>query len=50
MNTRGYVDLVNARARATGAAIGVEYAVALWSNDPLRVDSLGELPLSARYY
>ena len=50
MSTRGYVDLVNARARAAGAAIGVAYAVPLWANDPIRISSLGDLPLSSRYF
>ena len=37
---KGYVDLVNARARTLGAAIGTEYAVGLWLNDPVRLDSI----------
>ncbi len=50
MTTRNYPDLVNARARAWGASIGVEYAVGLWLNDPVRVDSLDELTGSSRYF
>ncbi|MEP7352204.1 MAG: PIG-L family deacetylase [Acidobacteriota bacterium] len=50
MKTRAYPELVTARARAWGAAIGVEYAVGLWLNDPVRVNSLAELPLSARHF
>jgi len=50
MKTRNYLDLVMSRARTLGAAIGVEYAVGLWLNDPIRVGSLGELPLSSRYF
>jgi bacillithiol biosynthesis deacetylase BshB1 len=50
MKTRSYVDLVNIRARAIGASIGVEYAVPLWTNDPLRIASLADLPLSSRYF
>jgi bacillithiol biosynthesis deacetylase BshB1 len=50
MKTRNYPDLVMSRARTLGAAIGVEYAVGLWLNDPVRVGSLGELPLSSRYF
>jgi LmbE family N-acetylglucosaminyl deacetylase len=50
MKTRAYPDLVNARARTWGAAIGVEYAVGLWLNDPIRVASLSDLPLSSRYF
>jgi N-acetylglucosamine malate deacetylase 1 len=50
MRTRNYLDLVMSRARTLGAAIGVEYAAGLWLNDPIRVGSLGDLPLSSRYF
>ena len=50
MKTRNYADLVMSRARTLGAAIGVEYAVGLWLNDPVRVASLADLPLSSRYF
>ncbi|HEY2846108.1 MAG TPA: PIG-L family deacetylase [Bryobacteraceae bacterium] len=50
MKTRSYPDLVLSRARAIGASIGVEYAVGLWLNDPVRVASLADLGLSSRYF
>ena len=50
MKTRSYPDLVTARSRSWGAAIGVEYAVGLWLNDPVRVGSLSDLTLSSRYF
>ena len=50
MKTRNYMDLVLSRARTLGASIGVEYAAALWLNDPIRVKSLGDIPLSSRYF
>lgn len=50
MKTRNYLDLVMSRARTIGAAIGVEYAIGLWLNDPIRIGSLGDLPLSSRYF
>jgi bacillithiol biosynthesis deacetylase BshB1 len=50
LRTRNYMDLVMSRARTLGAATGVEYAVGLWLNDPIRVGSLGDLPLSSRYF
>lgn len=50
MQTRAYPALVTARARTLGAAIGVDYAVGLWPNDPVRIASLSDLPLSARYF
>lgn len=50
MRTRNYLDLVMARARTLGAAVGVDYAAGLWLNDPIRVGSLGDLHLSSRYF
>jgi N-acetylglucosamine malate deacetylase 1 len=50
MKTRSYPELVTARSRAWGAAIGVDYAIGLWLNDPVRVASLSELPLSSRHF
>jgi LmbE family N-acetylglucosaminyl deacetylase len=50
MKTRAYPELVTARSRAWGAAIGVDYAAGLWLNDPVRVGSLSELALSSRYF
>jgi hypothetical protein len=50
MRTRNYADLVLSRARATGAAIGVDYAIGLWLSDPIRVGSLADIPLSSRYF
>jgi bacillithiol biosynthesis deacetylase BshB1 len=50
MKTRSYPELVTARARTLGASIGVDYATGLWLNDPVRVESLADLPLSARYF
>lgn len=50
MKTRNYLDLVLSRARTLGAAVGVEYAAGLWLNDPVRLASLGDIPLSSRYF
>jgi len=50
MRTRAYPELVLARARTLGASIGVEYAVGLWANDPLRLNSLADIPLSSRHF
>lgn len=50
MKTKAYVDLVNARARALGSAIGVHSAVGLWVNDPVRLSSLSSVTLSSRNY
>lgn len=50
MKTRSYPELVTSRARTWGAAIGVDYAIGLWPNDPVRVNSLSELALSSRHF
>jgi len=50
LRTRAYPELVLARARTLGASIGVEYAVGLWANDPLRLRSLADIPLSSRHF
>jgi len=50
MKTKGYVHLVQTRARALGASIGVELAVGLWVNEPVRVAALSDLTLSSRNY
>jgi hypothetical protein len=41
--TRDYVELQLARARVQGLRAGVEYAQALYPNDPLIFDSLAPL-------
>jgi LmbE family N-acetylglucosaminyl deacetylase len=50
MRTRSYVDLVESRARSLGAAIGVDFAVGLWVNDPICLGSISELGRSSRHY
>lgn len=50
MRTKAYLTLVQTRARALGATIGVSSAVALWANDPVRLGSLTDLTLSSRNY
>ena len=50
MKTKAYPELVHARARALGAAIGVESAMGLWASDPVRVRCLSDLTLSSRNY
>jgi LmbE family N-acetylglucosaminyl deacetylase len=49
MKTRGYIDLVTNKAKYFGSTIGVEYAVPLWTNDPVTVDSLASLGSSRKY-
>jgi N-acetylglucosamine malate deacetylase 1 len=50
MKTKAYLNLVQTRARALGAAIGVSSAVGLWVNDPVRLGSLSDLTLSSRNF
>ena len=50
MLTRDYVELLVARSRALGAEIGVEHAMAVWANDPIRLEGLTELVGSGRRF
>jgi len=50
MKTKAYLDLVKARARFLGSAIGTSAAVGLWMNDPVRLESISDLTLSSRNY
>lgn len=47
MKTRNYAERLLARARVLGLDAGVEYAQALWPNDPLVFSSLANLSRSA---
>ncbi len=48
--TRSYIDLQVTRARLLGARAGIEYAIALYSNDPLVFESLGQTGRGARQF
>ena len=50
MKTRAYIELVRARARFLGSAIGTYSAIGLWVNDPIRLESISALTLSSRNY
>jgi len=45
-----YIDLQTAGARLLGLTIGTEYAAGLFTNDPVRLDSISDLNLSARQF
>lgn len=45
-----YLDMISRRAAGLGSAIGVDYAIGLWANEPIRVDLLSDLKLSSRNY
>jgi bacillithiol biosynthesis deacetylase BshB1 len=48
--SKGYIDLQKTGARLLGLTIGTEYALGLFANDPLRVETLAELKLSSRSF
>jgi LmbE family N-acetylglucosaminyl deacetylase len=50
MKTRNYIDLQMARTRVLGAEIGVEHAMAVWANDPIRLEGLTDLTGSGRRF
>ena len=50
MKTKNYLNLVNSKAAYLGASVGVKYAIGLWINDPVRLNSLSDLTLSSRNY
>ncbi len=50
VHSRGYIELQKSAARLLGLATGTEYAAGLFANDPVRVESLSDLVLSARSF
>jgi bacillithiol biosynthesis deacetylase BshB1 len=48
--SKGYIDLQKTGARMLGLTIGTEYAMGVFVNDPVRVDSLSDLTLSSRNF
>jgi N-acetylglucosamine malate deacetylase 1 len=50
MRTRNYIDFQVTRARLFGARAGVEYAMALFPNEPLVFNSLANLGRGARQF
>jgi len=50
MLTRNYIDLQLTRARLFGARAGVDYAIALFPNEPLVFDSLANAGRGARQF
>jgi N-acetylglucosamine malate deacetylase 1 len=49
-STRNYIDLQLTRARLLGARAGIEYAIALYPNEPLVFDSLAHTGTGARKF
>ncbi len=50
LSTRNYVDLQLTRARVLGARAGIEYAIALYPNEPLLFKSLAHTGKGARKF
>lgn len=48
--SRGYIDLQLAAARLLGLTIGVDYAVGVYANEPIRVERLSGLTLTSRAF
>jgi len=50
VRTKNYLELQLSAARVLGLSIGVEHAIGLWANDPVRVEALSDLRLSSRNF
>lgn len=48
--SKGYIDLQKTGARLLGVAIGTEYALGLFANDPLRLETISEVKLTSRNF
>ena len=49
MKTRSYLNLVSSKTKYVGSTIGVEYAIPLWVNDPITIESITMLGSSRKY-
>jgi LmbE family N-acetylglucosaminyl deacetylase len=50
VTSRKYIDLQMSATRLLGLSVGVDYAVGLYANDPLRLDALSDITLSSRSF
>ncbi|MGH9475719.1 MAG: PIG-L family deacetylase [Terriglobales bacterium] len=50
VQSKGYIELQKTAARLLGLGMGVDYACGVYVNDPVRVERLSALPLSARNF
>jgi bacillithiol biosynthesis deacetylase BshB1 len=48
--SKGYIDLQKTGARLLGLTIGTEYALGLFANDPLRLETVSEVKVSSRTF
>lgn len=50
VQSKGYIELQKTGARLLGLTIGVEYALGLFANDPVRLKGISDLKLSSRNF
>ena len=50
VKSKGYIELQKSGARLLGLTIGVEYALGLFANDPVRLETISDLKLSSRNF
>lgn len=50
VSSRKYIELQMSATRLLGLSAGVEYALGLHANDPLRIDALSDITLSSRNF
>ncbi len=50
MKSKKYLEMILSWSRALGSSMGVEYAVGIKANDPVRLDSISDIKLSSRNY
>jgi hypothetical protein len=50
LKSRNYIELQLTRARLKGLRAGADYAIALFSSDPIMFDSLGQIGRGARHF
>ena len=48
--SKGYIDLQKSGARLLGLTIGTEYALGLFSSDPVRLETVSDVTLSSRNF
>ncbi len=47
---KNYLEMITSWSKALGSAIGVDHAIGLKTNEPIRLNNLSDLTLSARNY
>jgi LmbE family N-acetylglucosaminyl deacetylase len=50
VRSKRYIELQKSGARVLGLSIGTEYALGLFANDPVRLESISDLKLSSRNF